>query len=258
MTENFDPVPVSIDGHRLPADRIQAEMQYHRAANAAEAWQEAARALVLKTLLHKRAMTLGLAPEGDPLDPEFPTDWIDALLEVDIQMPEASEEAYRRFHAAYPGLFEEPMAAEAQHILLAAPQDDAEARSRARALAEDLIAEVTADPRRFEALAGKYSACPSAPLGGHLGLVERGSAVEEFETYLFSLQDGELCPVPIETRYGVHVLRANKRRGPRPSQFETVRERVSEEFDDRRWRNALRAYLRDLAKTAEIVGIDFA
>ncbi len=246
---------ILVDGMILPPERIQAEMQYHPADEAADAWREAAMALVLKVLLHRRARDLSLAPEGDPLDPALPTDWLDALIDAEITLPEATEAEYRRFHDRHPELFEEPMEAEAQHILLAAPPEDIQARATAKSLAAELIAEIAADPGKFEPLAGKYSSCPSAPMGGHLGKVARGSAVPEFETYLFNLDEGALCPIPIESRYGVHVLRVLKRFPARPLTYDEACKEVAQVFGARARTGAVKSFLNRLVAQSRIEGL---
>ena len=48
-------------------------------------------------------------------------------------------------------------------------------------------------------LAQQLSACSSAAQGGNLGQISRGQTVPEFETFLFNLEPGQICPVPVGT-----------------------------------------------------------
>ena len=57
------PVTVSVNGVAIPRDAIVREMQHHPAAKPIAAWQQAARALVVRELLLQRAQQLGLQPE---------------------------------------------------------------------------------------------------------------------------------------------------------------------------------------------------
>lgn len=83
-----------------------------------------------------------------------------------------------------------------------------EARVRAQALLDSLKA--GAD---FATLAKKYSQDPgSAQQGGDLGLVRRGQFVKEFETAVFSLQDGEISPI-VQSEFGFHIIQLIERRG---------------------------------------------
>ena len=67
------------------------------------------------------------------------------------------------------------------------------------------------NPDRFESLARAVSDCPSASEGGRLGQVTRGDTTGEFEAALLSLEAGQTCPEPVRTRYGVHVVRLERR-----------------------------------------------
>src|ERR1044072_8732914 len=62
------PINVSVNGVVIPRDDIQREMQHHPAAKPLAAWQEAARALLVRELLLQRARHLGIesAPMADP------------------------------------------------------------------------------------------------------------------------------------------------------------------------------------------------
>ncbi len=57
------PVTVSVNGVAIARDAIQHEMQHHPADKPIAAWQQAARALVIRELLLQRARYLGVAPE---------------------------------------------------------------------------------------------------------------------------------------------------------------------------------------------------
>ncbi|MFO7889132.1 MAG: peptidylprolyl isomerase [bacterium] len=62
--------------------------------------------------------------------------------------------------------------------------------------------------RSFEELAKRYSEDPStAPLGGDLGFIERGSLYPSFEEAAFGLKVGEISNV-VETPIGLHVIKA--------------------------------------------------
>ena len=57
------PVDVSVNGVAIARDAIVREMQHHPAPKPIAAWQQAARALVIRELLLQRARHLGVAPE---------------------------------------------------------------------------------------------------------------------------------------------------------------------------------------------------
>ena len=111
-------------------------------------------------------------------------------------------------------------------------------------------------PERFSELARARSACPSAAQGGNLGQITRGQTVPEFETFLFNLEPGQICPVPVKTRFGYHVLRLDRRIEGRQLPFEVVRDRIAEYLREHVWRRAVSQYLQLLVGQAEIRGIE--
>jgi peptidyl-prolyl cis-trans isomerase C len=234
---------VMVDGMVIGPDAIHAEMQYHPAKSVAEAEQRAAEALVLKALLDRAARAAGLGDDAEA---------IDRLLAREVAVVEPDEAACHRYFDANKERFRAPDLYEAQHILCAAPPDDGPARAAARAKAERLLATVRRAPDRFGAEARAHSDCPSASNEGHLGQVTRGSLVAELETYLFSLEAGEICPKAVETRYGWHVLRANEKAAGALLPYAHVRARIRDYLRERDWRRAVSAYLKALMTQAVI------
>ncbi len=65
----------------------------------------------------------------------------------------------------------------------------------------------------FALLATLYSEDPgSAPEGGELGLMPRGTFVPEFEAAAYKLKDGEISDI-VKTQFGYHLIKLNKRIG---------------------------------------------
>ena len=80
----------------------------------------------------------------------------------------------------------------------------------------------------------------------------------EFETYVFSLGEGELCPLPVETRYGVHVIALDRKLIGEDLPFEAVKGHIAQYLQDRSFQTATRQYLMLLAGKARIEGFDIA
>lgn len=110
----------------------------------------------------------------------------------------------------------------------------------------------------FGELAIAYSACRSRNQGGSLGMCERGDTVSELETYIMSLSEGELCPVPVESRYGVHVIALARKAAGQTLPFEAVRDRIAEYLASASHRTAVRHYPMQLAGRARIEGVEIA
>jgi peptidyl-prolyl cis-trans isomerase C len=241
---------VVVDGTTITAREIAAEMQHHPADTAEEAWQEAARALVVRRLLLDAAAARGLTSADEPGE-----EAIDALLAAELRPPEPDEAACRRWHAAHPERFGAPDLWEASHILLAADPEDAPARDSAQARAEELLALVQADPSRLPGLARAHSDCPSRDQGGHLGHIERGSTVPEFETFLAGLEPGQVCPVVVTSRYGMHVLHLHAHAPARRLTFEAAAPEVAADLRRAAWHTAARQFVAVLVGRARIEGI---
>lgn len=111
------------------------------------------------------------------------------------------------------------------HILLAASDD--RSIDEAFELARDLRSRIEAGDN-FAELAEAYSDDPgSAGSGGDLGLVQRGVFVPEFEQVAWATEQGTLAE-PVETEFGVHLIRVDEVRSPEYAPFESVRDSLAE------------------------------
>ena len=100
---------------------------------------------------------------------------------------------------------------EVQHILIPKGNNEAEQTTN-KAQAEQVLAEVKANPAQFGELAKKYSQDPaSAANGGDLGWVQQESGLPKaFEDLVFAMpKAGEISEV-LTTDYGYHIIKLNK------------------------------------------------
>ena len=246
---------IRVNGSEIAEDAIAAEMQHHPAPSREEAWQQAARALVVRQLLLDEAARAGIRIADDDDDMLPDERMIEALLASRVTTPEADEATCRRWYEANRNRFRSPDLWEASHILIAADPEDEAARAAASTRAQDLLVLVKADPTILPELARRHSDCPSRENGGYLGQVERGSTVPEFETFLAALEPGQVCPVVVASRYGMHVLLLHARAEPRLLPFEMVQQKVAAWLSDASWRRGVHQYIARLAAEAEIEGI---
>ena len=248
------PPPVLVDGVEIPPAEIAAEMQHHPAATAAEAWQAAAQAVVLRRLLLAEAERLAIddTPQGDETAEEAT---LRRLLEAELRIPEADEETCRRWFAANPAKFRTKPTWHAAHILFAADPADPVERLAARTAALAALDEVLANPIRLSDLARAHSACPSRDQGGDLGLIEPGSTVAPFEEALRATPSGSTHPAVVETRFGFHVLRVLHHAEGRDLPYDAVRERIAEWLHEASWRRAAHQYMALLTGRARIEGV---
>jgi peptidyl-prolyl cis-trans isomerase C len=256
------PVAVSVNGVSIGRDAIVREMQHHPAEKPLAAWQQAARALVIRELLLQRARQLGVTSEPiSDHDGRRETDdeaVMRALIEREVKVPEPDDETCRRFYQRNQGRFRSPDIFEASHILFAALPADREAYAQARADAAAVLATLMDNPDSFAALARAYSRCPSAAQGGNLGQVTAGQTTPEFEQALMALTPGELCAEPVATRYGFHVIRLNRKHEGRTLPYEAVAGRIADYLRESVRRRADAQYIARLVTAARIEGIEIA
>lgn len=241
--------PVYVGETLIHEDDIAREMQHHPAEELAEAWHEAARSLVIRQLLLQQADTLQL-PES--IDEE---DRIARVLEMELNVPDPSEEDCERFYAANPARFRSPTLMAVSHILLAAAPDDVEERIRQEEAGRQLLSSLLDGRAQFAPLAKQYSACESRHQGGSLGQISKGQTVEEFERPVLSLQEG-LHPELIESRYGWHIVRVDQRIDGEQLPYEHVKPQIRQYLSESVTRRAFRQYLQVLAAETGVEGVD--
>lgn len=256
------PSRIKVNGVAIDRDAIAREAQNHPAEKPLAAWQEAARALVIRELLLQEARRLEISAKPCSDDEgRRETDeeaLIRQVIEQEVRTPTADEAACQRYYEQNRARFRSADLFEVRHILIAAPHDDRKARAVAAEQATRIIEELRADPSRFDELAQAYSACPSGQSGGNLGQIGPGQTVPEFERALGRSPVGEVAPQPVDTRYGLHVVRVDRRIAGRDLPFELVQERIRDWLDEKVRRTALAQYLSILAGRADIAGIALA
>jgi peptidyl-prolyl cis-trans isomerase C len=255
------PITVSVNGISIARDAIQREMQHHPASKPIAAWQQAARALVIRELLLQRAKHLGLTPEPMSETGRRETDeeaLMRAVVEREVAVPEPDDETCRRYYERNRARFRSSDIYEASHILFAAVPENHEDYAQARADAAAVLATLQESPECFAVLAKAYSRCPSAEQGGNLGQITEGQTTPEFERALVSLSSGELCAEPVATRYGFHIIRLERKHDGRVLPYEAVSERIADYLRESVRRRADAQYVARLVSAAKIEGIEIA
>jgi len=249
---------IRVNNTEFDETAIVKEMQYHTAKTHTEAKNKASEALIISELLKQRASVLEL----DGADVKIGTGneneevFLESLLALEVDFPKASEEDSRCYFNANPKKFMTTPLIEAKHILLDAAPDDANARSEAIELAEQLIKRLKDEPKSFSELAILHSKCPSAKTGGQLGQLGKGQTVPEFERQLFNCSLG-LASSPLESRYGVHIVYLDRRVEGKVLPYEMVKERISDYLNEKVRRKAIAQYIHTLVSDADIEGFDF-
>lgn len=252
---------VTVNGESISAEAIAAEAQNHPAPKSKPglAWTAAARALAIRALLLQEARRRGLAPDPQEVGAgrvETPDEaLIRQVLDAALDPPPPTDADLRRAYEAAPDRWRAPTLYEAAHILLPVRPGDVDGLAAARLQADALLATITRSPRAFDGLARENSACPSRDAGGRLGQLISGDTVPEFEAALDALVEGAICAAPVQTRYGLHIIRLDARAPGAVLPFEAVAPRIREMLEKAAWASAARDFVTGLAAGAEVTGI---
>ncbi len=211
-------------------------------------------------LLRQAAQRAGLLAADDPLPQggatsEAATAAIEALLDREVAVPEPSDDACRRHHAAHAARFAIGERVHVRHVLFAVTDgvDLNALRRRAEACLIDLRA---SDAARLAEVAATTSNCPSGAAGGDLGWLTAADCAPEFGREVFGHAEVGVLPRLVHTRYGLHVVEVVAREPGKQPTFDAVRAAVAASLQRQAFTTALRHYLQRLAAQANVVGVD--
>ncbi len=160
-----------------------------------------------------------------------------ALLNADSLLagdPVTAEEV-KAWYDSHRAQFEDKEERQASHILVGVkPGGSAADKEKARARAEDLLAQVKKSPATFADLAKRNSEDPgSAARGGDLGLFGRGMMVKPFEDAVFAMKPDD-PPGLVESEFGYHIARLTAVKAGKLKPFESVRAEIEKELRKQR------------------------
>jgi len=238
-----------VNGVELKTDAIEAEMTYH--ADAPDPVDAARRALAVRELLRQRAVALALIGCDVPITDEA----LDLLLAREQpSLPAPDRESCERYYMRNTARFRRNEIVYASHILFAVTNGVPLSLLRRRA--ESALSDVLAAPQTFEAVAREMSNCPSGGVGGSLGQLLRGDAVPEFESVVFDSPTQGVLPRLVNTRFGFHIVRVDRRVEGDIIPFTEVADSIAAFLSEQVRRQAVRQYLGVLAADAQIDGVE--
>jgi len=209
-------------------------------------------------LLRQRAQAEGLLDAGDaaPADGVYSlnaSQAIEALLALDVPLPQPDAAACRRYFDAHRARFAQGERVQARHILFAVTRGVDVNALRQRA--EAVLIEVRADAVRFAAQAAALSNCPTGAAGGALGWLGAEDCAPEFAREVFGQPEVGVLPRLVHSRFGLHVVEVLAREPGTVPEFEAVHGAVASSLQHQAWNTALRQYLQRLAAEAAVEGI---
>ena len=223
---------------------------------------DALRQRACQELLRQAAMDAGLlatddlAPQAGAIS-EAASTAIEALLDQALALPDPSEAACRRHHAAQRGRYAVGERVLLRHVLFAVtPGVDVNAlRQRAEGCLLDVRCAAPGGEDRFAVAAAATSNCPSGADGGALGWLTSTDCAPEFAREVFGLPDVGVLPRLVHSRFGLHVVEVLAREPGAVPAFESVRAAVAQALRQQSFATALRQYLQLLAGQARLEGV---
>ncbi len=206
----------------------------------------------VRELLRQRAVAAGIIAADAP--PETAHAGIEALLEREVNIPRPQEEECRRFYESHPTLFRVGDLVIARHILFQVLAG--RPLEPLRAHAEATLARLIASPGEFADCAQTLSNCPSGREGGCLGQIGRGETVPELDQALFAGAETGILRHLVRTRHGLHIVSIDRRVEGRLLPYEEARASIAERLARRVEAVALQQYVRVLAGSARIEGVE--
>ena len=91
----------------------------------------------------------------------------------------------------------------------------------------------------FASVARVVSKDPDGKQGGDLGFFRRDQVWPSFADVAFSLQPGQIGPVPVHNEFGWHILKVEERRLVAPPTLSEVREKIRQELTAQAVREAI-------------------
>ena len=174
------------------------------------------------------------------------------LDRVRMDASDVSDVELRRFYDENEARLTLPPRVRVRHILLKwkplGTQDD---RGAVRKQMQPIL-ERAREGEDFAKLAMEFSEDSSTRgNGGDTGLFGPGTMVPEFEQAAFTLEVGEISD-PVDTVFGVHILKLEEREEARLLPLEEVRDQLRDYVREQKMEAAVRAKIEDLRAAAEV------
>lgn len=128
-----------------------------------------------------------------------------------------------------------PATVDASHILVAS-----------REMALEILAKINAGETTFEDAARDYSSCPSKENGGSLGEFGQGQMVPEFDKAVFAMDEGTITAEPVETQFGFHLIKLNKKNESQVTPFAEIEAELREALTGEKMRAAYQSKINQL------------
>jgi peptidyl-prolyl cis-trans isomerase SurA len=160
-----------------------------------------------------------------------------------------TDEDLRNYYQSHPQEFGGEEEVKVRHLYLPVPagasdEDRAKIRAEAQALADR-----ARKGEDFAALAKQFSKGPSAPEGGDLGWLRRGTLDKAFEDAAFALEPGQVSN-PVAAGPGLHVVKVDEQRVGGGRSFDDAKEEIRQRLFSEQAEGYRQQYVADLRRQA--------
>jgi peptidyl-prolyl cis-trans isomerase C len=140
-----------------------------------------------------------------------------ALLRKEIDTLDCTDKGLHAFYQDNLGLFMTEMKIKTRHIVTASRQEAEQAMMQIKQGAHfgNIAAMINIDGTRSKS--------------GDLGWIVKGMMVKNFDEALFALKENEISGI-VETKFGYHIIKAEKIDRGQPRPFETIKEEVKRQM----------------------------
>lgn len=222
-------IVATVDGHPIRLADVEAELRAEGGTP-----REALDATIRRELLALEAARHGYADRRDVrrTSRQATVQALLATIEREHPAESISEDALRRAYDEAGTRFEVPERRSSRHLLVRVP--DAGREREARRVASAILAELEADPTRWEALAAQTERDGFALLAEDVPAVARDGSLETgFEEVLFAGDAPGLRPDLARTSFGWHVVEVRAITPAATRAFDAVQGELREELLNR-------------------------
>jgi parvulin-like peptidyl-prolyl isomerase len=174
------------------------------------------------------------------------------LDRIRIDAADVRDAEVKRFYDENPERLMLPAKVRVRHILLKwKPMGTQDDRAAVRKQMQPILERARAG-EDFAALAREFSEdSGTRASGGDTGFFASGAMVPEFEAVAFSLEPGEISD-PVDTTYGVHILKLEERQAPELVPYDEIREFLREHLSEQKMEAAARKKTDELVAAADV------
>jgi len=171
---------------------------------------------------------------------ELAKEWLKKVL-ADAPLVDYEAIAHEKY-LVNPDVWKSEERIDVSHILISSESRSTEA---ALQLATELWEELEVEPSRFDAMVGEYSEDPSKAVnGGRFPQVKKDEMVKPFEEAAFALEGPGEISSPVETSYGFHIIRLNRKLPGTVPPFEDIKAQAMQQAREKYLKDYSARYLK--------------